>query len=1451
MNEGTPPGRSQRIALLLVLGIGALSLLDLVWPGTGIDLRVRSGLLGAGLLLLLPLARVRGTAAAGVGAAALMLAAGGALLWGDVREQTIEREWETGVRPRLARRADGVEAEFAQLLGRLSGPAALLAAEPFAGAYSTDLEPSPALFELLDGLRAEAGLEDFRFGLELLDSLGRSVAWSGITSILPATAVYPVHGRAEVFQVLDSQAGTRLLHLSQVGDTGNVLVVEYRVQDRFERGLPADFLPLLPRTLGAVPVQFQDHLVSQAELQAIFEPRGNRYWGGNEPSPTLMFPLTAPSGEVLAIAIMRSRTPESVARQAGQRAAGLACLLLALAVSGVLLRGPRPRGPVATLALRSGGLWLVRLLLVRGQVPSSLIDLRAFDFEHFASPALGGLMRSPGDFLLTGLTLLVQGMLLLAFVREWLPRRRARPRARLAMPDGGLSAAALIVVLAGLAAVALRAFDGLVRNVVASSNLDLLQLRLDYLRPDVILLHAALLASALALGLGLAAAGWLLGTLRGRSVGSGPGPLGLPPGVRLRAAALPMLVAAAVVVYPMLLGAYEDAVRSFYEEDLLPRVLEHRNLHRVALVNSIDALDRDVELAERMATDRGGFDELAFDRWSRSSLARQGLNSSIELLDPTGRVLGQFALNMPPIGREMRRAEETPEVEREILQSSDSSTEALHASRAVRYRGRTVGYVLLHVLDTAENLPFLSSSDPYTQFFRRPGRRPPEETAFGEPVLYDYDPSDAPRGGGTAPEVPPLGNGAASGEWHRVPSPSGEPLDLLFVVSADGIYALGHRAPDVLGRVGGFIRLALLYATVGTLGIVAALLALGLRHPSSLRPSRLLQSLGRSYYRKLFATFVTASLVPLLTLAVFLQGFIGREIRQELVVKGGQSLDAAARILTRITADPVVPTVDDGIMELIRNMVGTDVHLYVEDRLLATSRRELVTAGLLSAKLAGPTFRDIYLERKLVSETRTLENGREVTLLASPVNLGDLREKAVLALHVHARPGIVEAQVSSVEDAILIATTLLVLLLAGTGFLGARLISAPILRMVTATRRLARGELDTRVHVRTRDETASLASSFNEMSRALKTRDEELRGHLLYIQKILQNATTGVLSLDRRGTIVTINDAGQQLLPSGKPPEVGDALQEVLDGSPALKELSEAYRRARRLPDQESTVEVAVRLEEERRLRAVFLPFAPEPGEPGQIVLIEDITDVARSNRLSAWAEMARGIAHEIKNPLTPIQLAVGHLRRVYAKRGPDTRLDDPRFQATLQECLDIILEQVEHLRQISKDFSTYARIPESRREPTDPAQLIRGVLRPYTGLAPESVSFEADLQPDLPPASLDADLMRRTLVNLLENSLQAMPEGGRIRVSAACTRSNGDPWLEIAVSDTGVGVDPEALKRLFEPYFSTKAAGTGLGLAIARKAVEEHGGEIIAESRPGSGTTFRIRIPLRTGETP
>jgi two-component system nitrogen regulation sensor histidine kinase NtrY len=260
--------------------------------------------------------------------------------------------------------------------------------------------------------------------------------------------------------------------------------------------------------------------------------------------------------------------------------------------------------------------------------------------------------------------------------------------------------------------------------------------------------------------------------------------------------------------------------------------------------------------------------------------------------------------------------------------------------------------------------------------------------------------------------------------------------------------------------------------------------------------------------------------------------------------------------------------------------------------------------------------------------------------------------------------------------------------------------------------------------------------------------------------------------------------------------------------------------------------EIAVAIDDnERMLRVSIIPL-PESNE--EMLIAEDVTEILRSNRLEAWGEMARQVAHEIKNPLTPIQLTAEHLRAV-SERG------DPLLPEVVRGAVDNILRQVVTLRETSREFSDYASLRQVQRRPLDLRKMLSDLSTGYEQSRERGIDFVADIDPSTPTTFHgDERLLRGAVTNLIENALQAAP-AGRVRLGS----QGVDSSVVIVVEDSGPGVPNELLPRIFDPYFSTKSTGTGLGLAIARKAIEEHGGRIHAEN-VNPGLRVLIELPIR-----
>ncbi len=428
-------------------------------------------------------------------------------------------------------------------------------------------------------------------------------------------------------------------------------------------------------------------------------------------------------------------------------------------------------------------------------------------------------------------------------------------------------------------------------------------------------------------------------------------------------------------------------------------------------------------------------------------------------------------------------------------------------------------------------------------------------------------------------------------------------------------------------------------------------------------------------------------------------------------------------------------------------------------------------------------------------------------------------------------------------------TTLLILV--GSTWMGlyiAKRITGPVQALATAAREIGAGRLDQRVEPQSHDEFGSLVEAFNAMASELATsrrkvergtiqlerKHVEVEGRRRYIETILERIATGVVSVDAAGAITTINNAASRLLTLDRQ-IIGQPASAVFDRAD-LQPLSRLIAAAARGLAEPSAHEIALAREgHELHLAAVATPLTGETGEPeGVVLVLDDVTPLIRAQKVAAWREVARRLAHEIKNPLTPIQLSAERLRRHFSGAPAQSK-------ALLEECTSTIIGEVESLKGLVDEFSQFARMPSPRTVPTDLAQLITDTVALYNGIFTD-VRIEQRYAPGVPFVRVDPEQIRRVIINLVDNAIEAMERRGEIRLETQLDPSNS--VVRIMVSDDGPGIPLAEREKLFLPYYSTKRRGSGLGLAIVRRIIAEHGGSIDAGDNTPQGTRFTIELP-------
>ncbi|HEX2252478.1 MAG TPA: ATP-binding protein, partial [Thermoanaerobaculia bacterium] len=732
-------------------------------------------------------------------------------------------------------------------------------------------------------------------------------------------------------------------------------------------------------------------------------------------------------------------------------------------------------------------------------------------------------------------------------------------------------------------------------------------------------------------------------------------------------------------------------------------------------------------------------------------------------------------------------------------------------------------------------------------------------------------------------EAPPLPASLAAGNGVRravVATPEGAAWAAVLPLPAtSGARRRAVLYLPVLSPLAGLER-----AGTGALGLVLAVLlvtvlALLLALPRAAFRD-LLRRTVRSYSKRLLLVYTLLLVIPLLLLNVVLVAAMEDRLRDEQQATGEAALAAAQRMLGSYLASlepgfDLATGLDDVLLVGLSLVVRHEINLYWGSEIWASTKPELFAARLLPRRIPGESFERIALKgydlaarTNRVGETSYLELYAPLQVPGEEVGPRNF----FLSMPLLAQQEEVARELGALRRQALLITAALVVLVTAVGTRLSRGFTRPLTELVEGTRRIARGARSLDL-APTELELAALVEAVDDMARRIAEARERLVREKQVVEGVVEHINSGVVSLDHHGRVLLRNRVAADLLgvrvdeplaaalardPRLDP--VGDWLEALAAGRPG-----EPAQRTVRLAapgDGGSSGEDAA-AGGEREWSLVWVPV-PGPGDPAALLVVEDVTETLRGQRLEAWAEMARIIAHEIKNPLTPIRLNVEHMQQVWRdglrqREGrPAGPGDADRFDEIFARCTRNVLVQVEELRQIAAEFSTYSRIPRIERQPGDLVAAMRELVEPYRAAPPAGVTVELEAPEDPLPARFDRRLLARAVRNLLENALRASAGGGRVTLRlehrpgvAEADRPSGGGAAEarIVVLDAGPGVEPALLPRIFDPYFSTHDTGTGLGLPIARRIVEEHGGSIVARNHPAGGMEVAIVLPAEAAE--
>jgi len=668
---------------------------------------------------------------------------------------------------------------------------------------------------------------------------------------------------------------------------------------------------------------------------------------------------------------------------------------------------------------------------------------------------------------------------------------------------------------------------------------------------------------------------------------------------------------------------------------------------------------------------------------------------------------------------------------------------------------------------------------------------------------------------------------------------------------------------------------ALVLYALSTLNFVAfvVFLFIFVRNLLKLRRERKERQLGSKVKTRLLVYFISISFLPISAMAAFSYLFLNRslekwfnpfpdeiaqqavEVKRLTLLSQDQALRDTASLLVMLLNAQKPEERQDTMQQVVNS--GQLVRVSVVNR-----DGSVVTAQNPNLSSADTTqLQTLFNNAVLHPDGVSLVDGKEFDVLAVPLNHAEM---LVIAPQKRAANDLTDLVASSERDyqdlvkkqrrvrllglsTLGLMTLILLFVSSWVAIYLARGIATPIKALAEASDEIARGNLKHRVTTIADDELALLAESFNQMTAQLeenRSRIEasaaELRDRRNYIETVLQSLSTGVISIDENDCVTTLNASASRILGLVDRVEDNPKLSSLI-GSEDWFVVDRLLRRARRtghateqtqLESGGGPIPVAI------SATALLDSKAPRWGV---VLVIEDLSELLAAQRAAAWSEVARRMAHEIKNPLTPIQLSAERIAKSYGRANGGS---NGAVAAVITECTETISREVAGLKAMVDEFSRFARLPATRLELAN----LNEVVTQAAGLYEErldGVRMSVHLDPNLPAAMLDVEQMKRVFVNLIDNALDAMSSSNGEKQLAIVTSHDAErSLLRAEVADTGQGIDPADFRRLFEPYFSRRDSGTGLGLAIVQRIILEHGGHIRAEKNHPRGAKFVIDLP-------
>ena len=637
--------------------------------------------------------------------------------------------------------------------------------------------------------------------------------------------------------------------------------------------------------------------------------------------------------------------------------------------------------------------------------------------------------------------------------------------------------------------------------------------------------------------------------------------------------------------------------------------------------------------------------------------------------------------------------------------------------------------------------------------------------------------------------------------------------------------------------------------------------------------------LGAQIKTRLLIYFFAVSLLPIIAMAVFSYLFMNRalerwftQVPQKVISEWGnvqktslqdraKRLDETAKMLAgalesqTIDEAKLVQIAEAGSLTYIEVLSPQNQTIALFSRSLPPDQKYELESMLTTVRGGGPPGAEARDGKGFDLAVAQMSGGRRLLVVPDPFGEGNVGKIVDDSVTEFGRLG--EEQLTIRRVGLLTLGVLAFLLMFASSWIAfyvARGLTTPIKALAEGAGEIAKGNLSHRVDVLAEDELAILVKAFNDMSADLEANSAALTERRRYIETVLETLPTGVITVDAENRVSTVNDSAAKILGLDEPVVDRMPIDQISVGESVIV-LQRLIRRARRTghaSDQTALKFAANGDQNTGTERTVAMTASALPDE-GVVVVIEDLSELISAQRASAWQEVARRMAHEIKNPLTPIQLSAERIAKRFAgsthgENGRGQRIDDKGpISNVVHESTTTILREVSTLKWMVDEFSRFARLPTAKLETGDLNNVVEQAIAVFRGSL-AGVSIELTEGDDLPAALLDGEQLKRVFVNLVENAVEAFdPDQEDKRILLTTRYDSARDLLVAEVSDNGKGISPADLQKLFQPYFSTKGRGTGLGLAIVNRIISEHHGRINAVANQPRGAKFIIELPVNS----